>query len=211
MRASVLHAILVLAVGRHAAAQENPESPPASGHAAEHLGLGAWAELAAVLAHDVHATSVSSTQAEMGVTLRLAAEYRLPRRFGTFARLAGSIAKVYSARGAIGLENWGNTRQVDLMGGVNWRPPLGRAGRESFTFHVAGGGAWVMGPEGTSPYPLIEEQDQPFGIWEAGLSLRIDDKPIEGVFAFQSLRVLPATEEHNGRVSRLILGLRFGS
>ena len=211
MRACVLIAVLLLTVSVAAVAQENPESAPAAGDGADHLGLGAWAELAAVLAHDVHATTVSSTQAEMGLTLRLAAEYRLPGGFGTFARLAGSLAKVYSARGSIGLENWGNTQQVDIMGGVNWRPPVGRPGRETFTFHVAGGGAWVMGPEATSPYPLIEEQDQPFGIWEAGLSLRINEKPMEGVFAFQSLRVLPASEEHSGRVNRLILGMRFGS
>lgn len=167
-------------------------------------------EIGGVLPHQLYGSPDGEIAASFGGVARAAVEYRLNRGLGTFAMLGGSIVSVEErvAGAAVGS---GNATQFDVMAGVTWQPPIRERSPEPVTLHVAGGGAWISGPEELAPFARMADEDQPVPVWEAGLSIRPTRRRFSGVAVLQMTKVLPSAADEDVWAQRLIIALRLGT
>lgn len=167
-------------------------------------------ELGAVAGHRLYRSDELETSASLGAAVRGSVEYRFGRGLGTFAMLGGSFARAES-RAADVRQGKGSTTQFDVQAGFIWQPPIRRADPEPVTLHVAGGGAWVSGPDEVDPFPQVDDEDQPVPVWEVGLAIRPVRRALAGFAALQMVRILPTTPDVDVWARRLIVGFRLGS
>jgi hypothetical protein len=172
------------------------------------LGLHVRGEVGAVLGHDVLRETTVETTTGVGALLRAGVEYRFRRGLGAYGMLGGSLARVTVSE-ALVAERTGTATQIDLLGGLTWRPPIRQAEPEPVILHIAGGASWPGGPESIPPYATMGD-NTPFEMWEVGISVRAQQPAVGAMVALQSVSVVPRVSESESSMRRVLLAVRLG-